>query len=382
MKLNNFNVFIGLNGAGKSNLIMIFKIIKDIFNSSLAQAVSNEGGAYSLQNFYLTEDNVTSKLGFIVEFNNEIQIKTSNPDITLNLQRITDKMEWSCKNENEKFIVKNEDFKVEFINNDNQQQYQIVAHRENDHYSFDLENDVENLFSAFSEFKNRKYFASNTIIHFLFEEVFNVSLRKSNKCQISIYEFEQELLANFREYQNLSDDDSSHEIFYNMLMKILSDEEKRRSFFNLLNYVLPDIEDIVFDKKDEEKIVRVKEKFNHRLIPANMLSDGTIFLIVIILVLYYDDKYITIFDEPERRIHPHLISKVIEMMKDVAVRKQLILSTHNSEIVRNADPQNIFHIKRNAQGNSVITKPVNSKDFETFIKNDIGLDELFIQNLL
>jgi len=166
-----------------------------------------------------------------------------------------------------------------------------------------------------------------------------------------------------------------------LLREVLSDDNKRREFFNLLNFILPDIDDVKFDI-GISNIFLVKERFNNRYIPANFLSDGTIFLIVIVLSLYFDNKFLTIFDEPERRIHPHIISKVVDMMKDVSGRKQIILSTHNAEVVKYSGLESILLVHRDSEGFSKISKPQEKEEINIFIMNEIGLDELFVQNML
>ena len=65
-------------------------------------------------------------------------------------------------------------------------------------------------------------------------------------------------------------------------------------------------------------------------------------LIALIIVLYFEDKHIVIIEEPDRYIHPHLISKVIEMMKDASRNKQIIITTHNPEVVKHTDIENIL----------------------------------------
>ena len=45
LDLNNLNVFIGANGAGKSNLISFFKLLKAIVNQQLSIFVPKNGFA-------------------------------------------------------------------------------------------------------------------------------------------------------------------------------------------------------------------------------------------------------------------------------------------------------------------------------------------------
>lgn len=87
-------------------------------------------------------------------------------------------------------------------------------------------------------------------------------------------------------------------------------------------------------------------------------------------------------EEPERNIHPYLISKVIEMMKDASSKKQITITTHNPEIVKYAGLKNILIVSREKSGFSTIYRPEEKKEVKTFLENEMGIEELYIQNLL
>lgn len=69
-------------------------------------------------------------------------------------------------------------------------------------------------------------------------------------------------------------------------------------------------------------------------------------------------------------------------MKDASREKQIIVTTHNPEIVKHADLKDILLISRNKEGFSTISKPGEKEDVKTFLKNEIGVEELYVQNLL
>ncbi|MHA1344036.1 MAG: AAA family ATPase, partial [Promethearchaeota archaeon] len=100
--------------------------------------------------------------------------------------------------------------------------------------------------------------------------------------------------------------------------------------------------------------------------------------------LFFEKKPIIIIEEPEGNIHPSLISKVIEMMKDVShrMKKQIIITTHNPEIVKYSGIKHLFLMHRDDNGFSNIIKPQENQQVQIFLENDMGIDVLFIQNLL
>ena len=101
-----------------------------------------------------------------------------------------------------------------------------------------------------------------------------------------------------------------------------------------------------------------------------------------IIALYFEKKELIIIEEPERNIHPSLISKLISMMKEASKKKQIIITTHNPEFVKNADLKSLLLISRDKQGFSTISRPLEKEEIKIFLRNEIGIDELYIQNLL
>jgi len=70
------------------------------------------------------------------------------------------------------------------------------------------------------------------------------------------------------------------------------------------------------------------------------------------------------------------------MMKDASRKKQIIVTTHNPEIVKYAGLENILLISRNNEGFSVISKPIEKEQVKIFLQNELGIDDLYVQNLL
>ena len=155
-------------------------------------------------------------------------------------------------------------------------------------------------------------------------------------------------------------------------------------FLNLLTDLLPHIKDIKVEKFTETHLLlKIKETYSEKhYLPAPLSSDGTINAIGLIVALYFNKKPLTIIEEPERNIHPHLISRVINMMKDASRNKQIIVTTHNPEIVRHADINDILLISRDEEGFSHISNPMDKEETRIFLENEMGLAELFVDNLL
>src|SRR5712691_4573225 len=51
LRLNSLNVFIGGNGSGKSNLVEVFRFLREIVNQNLGAYTARKGGADALLHF-------------------------------------------------------------------------------------------------------------------------------------------------------------------------------------------------------------------------------------------------------------------------------------------------------------------------------------------
>ena len=168
-----------------------------------------------------------------------------------------------------------------------------------------------------------------------------------------------------------------------VLNNVISDKEKRRSFLNLFRYLLPFIDSIDVEKGANRSIFfKIREKYSKDDLPSFLISDGTVNIIALLIALYFQQKPFAIIEEPERNIHPYLISKLMDMFREASQQKQILATTHNPEMVKQADWENLLLVTRDKKGFSQITKPANSEQVKIFLENEIGIDELFVDNLL
>ena len=176
-------------------------------------------------------------------------------------------------------------------------------------------------------------------------------------------------------------DGSNLTIVLNNIMRV---KEDRRRFLNLFRDLLPFIHDINMERAVDKSIFfRLYEKYAEKKgLPAFLISDGTVNIIALIIALYFQQKQVVIIEEPERNVHPYLISRVIDMFREVSKNKQVLATTHNPEMVKHADLENILFIARDDKGFSRITKPADSDEIKIFLENEMGIDDLFVQNLL
>jgi AAA15 family ATPase/GTPase len=209
-------------------------------------------------------------------------------------------------------------------------------------------------------------------------------LNKGFFGEISIYDFDPKLCKKATPITGkaeLEEDGSNLSI---VLKNIIEQNGEKRKLLNLITHLLPFVNKINVEKfADKSLLFKLQEKYYKKeYIPASLISDGTINITALIIALYFEKKPFVIIEEPERNIHPYLISKIVEFIKDASQNKQIIVTTHNPEFVKWAGLDNLLLVSRENKGFSKIYRPMEKKEILNFLENDIGIDELYIQNLL
>jgi predicted ATPase len=389
VELGNFNVFIGANASGKTNFIQIFRFLRDLAIHGLENAISLQGGIDYLRNINLKDKNEFSlEVVLDDEYLSLIVSALLNFPVKQKIEREAKVYETTYKFGME-FIKKRKNFKM-------------------------IENKVIQKFYVFKS-KSKEKIGEGEIIFSIDGarvKIENIKLENLpvREKLLKIDEYLDVLLKFFKPYNffknilicdfdpklskraiamtgkvELEEDGSNLAI---VLKNIISNKDNRKRLLKLVNYVLPYVEDFGIGKLDEKSIIlKLKEKYNKSMnLPSSFISEGTINIIGLIVALFFDKRNIVIIEEPERNIHPHLISKIVDIMKDVAThpteKKQIIITTHNPEIVKHAGLENLFLVSRDKEGFSVVSKPAEKQEVRIFLENEIGINDLYVDNLL
>ena len=89
-------------------------------------------------------------------------------------------------------------------------------------------------------------------------------------------------------------------------------------------------------------------------------------------------KKILLIEESESNIHPELLAGLIQLMDEVSLKKQLIITIHNWELLKHVTLDNVFFISRNKDGFSDINKSIDNEVVKPFI-DDLGIDRVFLK---
>lgn len=352
VEFNSLNLLVGANASGKSNFIQLFKFLSDLSKLGIDNAVSLQGDVDFFKNL-ASKNNYTE----ITYFFNDV-------NLDFGISELEYKIKFSYNNkihfESEKLILKYDKSEIILVNND---------------YNFEYKANTQTLPIELIKRKieNRKCLAQ------ILNDILDVDISKNK-----IFDFEiqkAKLPSTTNDVIELKENGDNLAI---SLRNIFKSEENKVAFINLVQQALPFIKDINIENYfNENLILNLKESYYKDIfLPSPVLSDGTIVVFCIIIALFFDESKIKVFEEPERALHPYLISRLVSLFYDSARENQIFLTTHNPEMLKCVKIDDIYLISRNKEGYSEIK---NIKDFENvnvFLQNDLGIDQIITSSLI
>ncbi len=410
LQLRPFNVLVGANASGKSNALEILKFIRDVATVGLENAISLQGGAKYLTNL---------RAGLGRDFRLEILTQPSAADsVAYVYPQPTDISEQFAITAGELMQMRAD---IDTV------RYTLAIHFGKD-TDFEI---VEDTIEVCADFTGMilledQHFGKGRVIYrnaggkievetslpkgtpalpedsWLSRGVFKWPPKKTISLELPVYlampsPLHQEGFKNIEVFDieprspkfgvrmaGRADLESDGANLALVLKSILEDEKGRRKLSNMLKDVLPFVNDLTVEPfADRTFLFKLQETFfPEEYVPASLLSDGTISMTAMIVALYFGRQSLVAFEEPERNLHPSLIAKLMQVLKDGSQRKQVIITTHSPEVVRHADLEDLILLSRDKRGISKLSRPAQSEELKVFLKNEIGVEDLFVNNML
>jgi predicted ATPase len=395
--LGKFNILIGANASGKSNFIRVFEFLRDIARHGLENAISLQGGAEYLTNLNLgATENFSIEVVFTPDHERFFTIsaaKTSKSGLGMVPLEVTYSFSVGFSKKGKEFRVIDDrlTMKADFRTwgQDREQAESAKLHavgevlifRDGETTSVSV-TPPESL--SLSEYEVSPLIfreAASRLSPILIGLPFFVGIAFD---YIAIYDFDPKLPKKATPITGKADLEEDGSNLAIVLKNIIENKDRKRKLRNLLGDLLPFVTGLEVEKfADKSLLFNLQETYaKKQSLPASLISDGTINVTALIAALYFERKPAAIIEEPERNIHPSLISKIIAMMKDASKNKQIIVTTHNPEVVKHADIGDILLVSRDGNGFSTISRPAENEEVKVFLQNEMGLEELFVQNLL
>lgn len=410
--IGKMNILVGANASGKSNFLEAIKFLRDIQRHGIENAISLQGGFEYLQNIQLGKEKSTK---ISVEFGVTSEVfpyLLQNENVFFDIKSKCYSIEISSTSNN-KFKIINETFiisldfrEVESLkSHDSIEEFMNQSHflgsydilfstkkddihiecQSNQYIELKLQNNKIDIikiadlpiFPFSIEFVKQKFDSTESILK-------QFSLLTFDLNKIGIYDFDLKSSKKPASITAKADLEENGENLALVIKNILNDEEKRRSFSNYLTDMLPFIEGLEIEKSYNNSLLfKVKEKFSpDTYIPSSLLSDGTVSITAIITALLFQNKDLSIFEEPEQGVHPSLIAKLVQLFYEASEEKQVIITTHNPEILKHSKIEDLLLVTRDENGFAVMSRPSELEMVKSFLESELGIDDLFVQNLL
>ncbi len=398
LDFNNKSIVLGANASGKSNLISSLKFINYILMYGIDDAVSLMGGIDNLMNINSSEEYLQIGFSLILDNKEWYRKFDKNHDFNPTQMDYTFRL---IKKKNNQFKVSFDEIKFVFSLYANSKKRNKNTEVEPSEFAMLFTRDGRKFTASITD--NKTNFNEKDLMNEEVYKLFSYIMKDSKKELMlnharyilppvyfknnelfKIYDFDPKLLktpSQITSKRNLEEDGSNIGV---VLETLLKDRNNKNKLFNLLKSCLPNIQSIETKKNIDKSVAyQMKESYFNKPLYSQFLSDGTVSMLALVISLYFNDRdNIIILEEPERNLHPKVIRKLVEMLSEVSNDKQIIITTHNAEIVRNSNLEDIICIKREKDGTTLINKPKDNERIKTFLQNEIGLDDLFLDGII
>lgn len=366
LDLPDLMVLVGKNAAGKSNIVNVFRFLRDIAQKGVKSALQQQGGFSFLLNSY-ADSSEALVLDSVVELP-ELRDFTL-PDGTIisadsmKHSLVIQQLSPSSYATTEIFIVsayKGNEVLVNLSNGN------IIYSNMRIKQSVKAEPLV-------------KETARDELLYM--DPIWGKDLRQ-HYSTIGIYDFIPKaikLAVSMRGNATLDEDGGNINI---ILHEILGNEEKRRMFLNLLQYVLPHIASVEIDAPREGLgIPTIIETYDEGFrLPSEFFSDGTASVIAIIAALFFQNSPIVVIEEPERYVHPAVMSRLATLFEDAARSRKVIITTHSPDLVRYVAAESLYLVQRDGKNCTTVGRVTDSEDIRSFLAAELQMDTLMANN--
>lgn len=344
-ELTNLNVLIGGNGAGKSNFIDFFRMLRAMMelplpgldNASLRAYVADGGGS---DDFLFNGPKITEQIEVVTRFGpNGYRFKLA-------------------PTADETFIINDE---ARYYEGGDTGWWGLGS----GHSTPELLRDKDKSGAA----------GGRSVGSYVYEAI----------SSWKIYHFhDTSKLAPMRRYETIDDSDYLRFDAANIAPFLLALKNDEKSTYgqivDTIRLVTPFFDNFILKPNKNEKVrLRWRQKGSDYPLKPHHLSDGTLRFICLTTALLQPDPPSTIIiDEPELGLHPYAVEILAELIEATSSKTQLIVSTQSPALVDYFQPENIIIVNRE-KGGSVFNR-LNIGELSSWLK-DYSLGDLWRKNI-
>jgi predicted ATPase len=344
LQLRHINVLIGANGAGKSNFIGFFKLLKNIYDKNLQGYLGEEVGADNVLYFGLKHsDYLHGRIEFDEINAYHFRLK---PNLEGNLYFEREATQFNRNTGFRSHLGFGWEHKSLSISGGHTESR--LSNQQGERYQY-----VKNYMNSFK------------IFHF----------HDTSKT------------AKIKQKGNIDDNDSLREDGSNLAAYLFFLQQKHFKDFKKIEMVVKSVAPY-FDAfhlqpdKLNPEVIRLawKEKGSDKYFNAMHLSDGSLrFIALTTLLLQPEMPKTIIIDEPELGLHPFAIHKLAGLIKKVSLQSQIIISTQSVNLVDHFAPEDIITVDR--KNRQSIFNPQKSETLKDWLQ-EYSISELWNKNII
>ncbi len=166
-------------------------------------------------------------------------------------------------------------------------------------------------------------------------------------------------------------------------LKRAKDQRQMHRIVGLMEILVPEFESWETERQFDGRIgFKIKEKNVRKGFFPGTVSDGTIRLLGVLVALLNQPKSTTLIaiDEPERCLHPQVLETLVEVMREVSKKTQVIVTTHSVEIAKWLKPEEIYLVDKK-ENRTRIVRGSDVASIDSFME-EFSLDELWLAGYL
>jgi predicted ATPase len=144
-----------------------------------------------------------------------------------------------------------------------------------------------------------------------------------------------------------------------------------------LQRAMPEISELLSGLTEQgQTYAQIKEKGLKVRIPSWAMSDGTVRFLAHLLVAFgASPPPLVCFEEPENYIHPHLLQLLAHVLKRASTRSQILLTTHSPYLLNFLEPEDIIIVEKH-EGATEASRPNHPGAIKEALKT-LGLGEMW-----
>jgi predicted ATPase len=339
-ELKSLNLFIGANGAGKSNLISFFRLLHAVMEGSLNSYVIDNGG---MSDLLFNGRKETESMYFETRFGNRGHRFTLKPG---------PKEEPNIVKEARYYAMGKTQWWIMGDSFDGKSKVATEADSTNGDAEYSRQ-----VISAIKSWQTYHFHDTSA----------TASMRHYGIIQ---------------DYRELRIDASNLATYLAYLR-----DKHPSSYANILDavrLVAPFFDNFTLEPRTMGEAVKLnlswRQKGSDYPMQPYQLSDGTIrFMALATALLQPNPPSTIIIDEPELGLHPHALAILAELIQDAATRTQLIIATQSATLLDHFGVEDIVVVKREDGGSTF--RRLEQKDYDKWLES-YTVGELWTKNVI